>query len=193
MKRFILILFLLLAAREIRAFGLAGHAAIACIAEHHLTPRARANIMRYTDHRSIVYYASWMDEWRRSKGYEFTTHWHAGTVDAEFPVKLHGVETNSHKIWDGQLLDSRHKFWGFQDYRHALDNYTDEEIARMTEGTPVEWFEESARRCREIYDWVQPGDELGQEFYNAHAPFAEYQLVLSGYRLAKVLNALFDR
>lgn len=206
MKRFILILFLLLAAREIRAFGLAGHAAIACIAEHHLTPRARANIMRYTDHRSIVYYASWMDEWRRSKGYEFTTHWHAGTVDAEFrstpavreasgakgdcvvaveqsiallseydklddstvlvhikylvhllgdmhcpthvyyypdnmtlgkfPVKLHGVETNYHKIWDGQLLDSRHKFWGFQDYRHALDNYTDEEIARMTEGTP---------------------------------------------------------
>lgn len=206
MKRFILILFLLLAAREIRAFGLAGHAAIACIAEHHLTPRARANIMRYTDHRSIVYYASWMDEWRRSKGYEFTTHWHAGTVDAEFrstpavreasgakgdcvvaveqsiallseydklddstvlvhikylvhllgdmhcpthvyyypdnmtlgkfPIKLHGVETNYHKIWDGQLLDSRHKFWGFQDYRHALDNYTDEEIARMTEGTP---------------------------------------------------------
>lgn len=255
MKRFILILFLLLAAREIRAFGLAGHAAIACIAEHHLTPRARTNIMRYTDHRSIVYYASWMDEWRRSKGYEFTTHWHAGTVDAEFrstpavreasgakgdcvvaveqsiallseydklddstvlvhikylvhllgdmhcpthvyyypdnmtlgkfPVKLHGVETNYHKIWDGQLLDSRHKFWGFQDYRHALDNYTDEEIARMTEGTPVEWFEESARRCREIYDWVQPGDELGQEFYNAHAPFAEYQLVLSGYRLAQ--------
>ena len=250
MKRFILILFLLLAAREIRAFGLAGHAAIACIAEHHLTPRARTNIMRYTDHRSIVYYASWMDEWRRSKGYEFTTHWHAGTVDAEFrstpavreasgakgdcvvaveqsiallseydrlddstvlvhikylvhllgdmhcpthvyyypdnmtlgkfPVKLHGVETNYHKIWDGQLLDSRHKFWGFQDYRHALDNYTDEEIARMTEGTPVEWFEESARRCREIYDWVQPGDELGQEFYNARAPFAEYQLVLSG-------------
>ena len=249
MKRFILILFLLLAAREIRAFGLAGHAAIACIAEHHLTPRARANIMRYTDHRSIVYYASWMDEWRRSKGYEFTTHWHAGTVDAEFrstpavreasgakgdcvvaveqsiallseydklddstvlvhikylvhllgdmhcpthvyyypdnmtlgkfPVKLHGVETNYHKIWDGQLLDSRHKFWGFQDYRHALDNYTDEEIARMTEGTPVEW--------------LQPGDELGQEFYNARAPFAEYQLVLSGYRLAKVLNALFDR
>lgn len=40
---------------------------------------------------------------------------------------------------------------------------------------------------------MQPGDELGQEFYNAHAPFAEYQLVLSGYRLAKVLNALFDR
>lgn len=60
-------------------------------------------------------------------------------------------------------------------------------------GDAVEWFEESARRCREIYDWVQPGDELGQEFYNAHAPFAEYQLVLSGYRLAKVLNALFDR
>ena len=94
------------------------------------------------------------------------------------PIKLHGVETNYHKIWDGQLLDSRHKFWGFQDYRHALDNYTDEEIARMTEGTPVEWFEESARRCREIYDWVQPGDELGQEFYNAHAPVSYTHLTL---------------
>ena len=238
-------------------WGKIGHDAIAYIAECNLTPKAKKNIEKYLGSRSIVYYASWMDQVRHTPAYRHTNTWHTNKVDAggnyvpdpegdamtflddciakvedyrnqndstvtvsirfivhlvgdmhcpthvyyypdnmtlgKFPVKLHGVETNYHKIWDGQLLDSRHKFWGFQDYRHALDNYTDEEIARMTEGTPVEWFEESARRCREIYDWVQPGDELGQEFYNAHAPFAEYQLVLSGYRLAKVLNALFDR
>ena len=72
-------------------------------------------------------------------------------------------------------------------------SYSEEEIAAMTAGTPVEWFEESARRCHAIYEWVQPGDELGQEFYNAHAPFGEYQIVLSGYRLASVLNRLFDK
>ena len=86
MKRFILILFLLLAAREIRAFGLAGHAAIACIAEHHLTPRARANIMRYTDLRSIVYYASWMDNTGYGTKSGYSNEWfdHCVPVNKDF-------------------------------------------------------------------------------------------------------------
>ena len=184
MKRPILLLALaatLCATQNLFAWGRLGHATVARIAEEHLTKKARANLDKWLDGESIVYYASWMDEWRRSKGYEFTTHWHAGTVDAEFrstpavreasgakgdcvvaveqsiallseydklddstvlvhikylvhllgdmhcpthvyyypdnmtlgkfPVKLHGVETNYHKIWDGQLLDSRHMRW----------------------------------------------------------------------------------
>ena len=45
------------------AWGRTGHDAIAYIAECHLTPRARRVIERYLGH-SIVYDASWMDDWR---------------------------------------------------------------------------------------------------------------------------------
>lgn len=42
-------------------WGKSGHDAIAYIAECNLTPKAKKNIEKYLDGRSIVYYASWMD------------------------------------------------------------------------------------------------------------------------------------
>lgn len=30
---------------------------------------------------SIVYYATWMDEWRAEPGYEHTSAWHTASVD----------------------------------------------------------------------------------------------------------------
>lgn len=45
-------------------WGRDAHAAIAYIAERHLTPTAKANIEKCIDGRSIVYYASWLDNHR---------------------------------------------------------------------------------------------------------------------------------
>ena len=45
-------------------WGSDAHAAIAYIAERHLTPTAKANIEKCIDGRSIVYYASWLDNHR---------------------------------------------------------------------------------------------------------------------------------
>ena len=42
-------------------WGKSGHDAIAYIAECNLTPKARKNIEKYLDGRSIVYYAAWID------------------------------------------------------------------------------------------------------------------------------------
>lgn len=78
MKRFLLMLTVALTLSLPKAFAWdgRGHSAIAYIAERHLTPRAKANIEKYTGERSIVYYASWMDKNRKSKGYEMTNGWH---------------------------------------------------------------------------------------------------------------------
>lgn len=46
------------------------HATIAYIAERHLTPEAKQNIEACIEGRSIVYFASWMDNYR-----EETSHW----------------------------------------------------------------------------------------------------------------------
>lgn len=44
-------------------WGKMGHDAIAYIAECNLTPKAKKTIEKILGH-SIVYYATWMDEWR---------------------------------------------------------------------------------------------------------------------------------
>lgn len=64
-------------------WGKTGHYAIAYIAECNLTPRAKKNIGKYLDGRSIVYYASWMDAVRATEPYRATSKWHGFDADAE--------------------------------------------------------------------------------------------------------------
>ena len=66
MKKIIFTLLALLAAYgQAGAWGYHGHAAIAMIAERHLTDKAKANIEKCIDGHSIVYYASWLDNHRK--------------------------------------------------------------------------------------------------------------------------------
>ena len=53
------------------AWGQKGHDVVAYIAECNLTPKAKKTIEKILGH-SIVYYATWMDEWRAEPGYEHT-------------------------------------------------------------------------------------------------------------------------
>lgn len=61
--------------------GKIGHDAIAYIAECNLTPKAKKNIEKYLGGRSIVYYASWMDQVRHTPAYRHTNTWHTNKVD----------------------------------------------------------------------------------------------------------------
>lgn len=61
-------------------WGRTGHDAIAYIAECNLTKKAKKNIEKYLNH-SIVYYASWMDDYRATAEYKHTTVWHMASVD----------------------------------------------------------------------------------------------------------------
>jgi hypothetical protein len=70
------------------AWGYHGHATIAYIAEQHLTPKAKANIEKCIEGRSIVYYASWLDNHRKEhKEWDRLRH----TCDFDFETgKLYG-------------------------------------------------------------------------------------------------------
>ena len=65
---------------ETYGWGRMGHDAIAYIAECNLSRKAKKQVEKYLGH-SIVYYASWMDDYRKSPGYEHTTYWHMAAVD----------------------------------------------------------------------------------------------------------------
>lgn len=237
------------------AWGRMGHDAIAYIAECNLTKNAKKNIEKYLD-RSIVYYASWMDEYRETPEYKHTTVWHGAPVDKDyyytdelkkptgdaiqglegaieilknyksqddstvvanlkyiihlvgdmhcpvhikypdvkmnFNITLNGKEYSYHAVWDSQIIEMKHR-WGYMEWQHQLDRCTKEEKAEIMKGTPREWFHESAVNCRKIYDLATPGSAQGKDFLNATQPLAESQILKAGYRLAAVLNQLFDK
>ena len=82
MKRNLLLIAaaLVLCCNSAFGWGKMGHDAIAYIAECNLTPKAKKTIEKYLGH-SIVYYATWMDEWRSEPGYKHTSVWHTAAVD----------------------------------------------------------------------------------------------------------------
>jgi hypothetical protein len=67
------------------AWGPMGHDVVAAIAEQNLTRKAKKNISKLLDGKSIVYYSSWMDNIQNSpywaNGYNKTKTWHYANVD----------------------------------------------------------------------------------------------------------------
>ncbi len=241
------------------AWGQNGHDAVAAIAEANLTPKAKATIEGYLGGRSIIYYSSWMDHYRRTPEYKHTSQWHTAPVDdkffhtdavareggdaitavnqaikdladykalpaatvalnikflvhllgdmhcpvhvkyttikTNFSVHINGKKVTYHSVWDGNAVDA-HK-WGYMEWVHQMNRLAPDEIARVTAGTPADWFHQTALDSRVIYEWVKPDTKLDgndyKDFLNQAAPLAESQIQKAGYRLAKVLNDCFGR
>ena len=62
-------------------WGREGHEVIAKIADNNLKPSARKVIEKYLGDHSIVYFAKWMDDYRHTPEYKFTSKWHVLNVD----------------------------------------------------------------------------------------------------------------
>ena len=61
-------------------WGREGHETIAKIAENNLKPSAKKKIEKCLGDHSIVYFAKWMDDYRHTAEYGFTTKWHVASV-----------------------------------------------------------------------------------------------------------------
>ena len=82
MRRLLLIMMAgLLMSGSAFGWGREGHETIAKIADDNLKPSARKVVEKYLGDHSIVYYAKWMDEYRHTPEYAFTTKWHVARVD----------------------------------------------------------------------------------------------------------------
>ena len=93
MKRIIITLIAVIAiSAPSFGWGREGHEAIAKIADNHLQPSAKKKIEKYLGGRSIVYYAKWMDDYRKTKEYSHTSPWHCATVDENLKYR-HTPET----------------------------------------------------------------------------------------------------
>lgn len=81
----ILSVLMLSEAASLYAWGPMGHDVVAAIAEQHLTKKARKEIDKLLEGKSIIYYSSWMDSIQNSPywndGYNKTKTWHYANVD----------------------------------------------------------------------------------------------------------------
>lgn len=256
MKRY-LILFLVFSmtlSQQVFGWGRKGHDAIAYIAECNLTKKAKKNIAKYL-HYSIVYYSSWMDDYRHTPQYKQTSEWHMAAVDKNlnyteavrspqgdvvcelenaiaklknykqlddstvvvnlkyiihltgdmhcpthvfypdkkiwYNIKENGKTYTYHSIWDTEIIENTHK-WSYTEFQQQLDRCSKQEKKRISDGTPREWFHETAVDCQHIYDMAPEGSTLGNDFMNKVQPLADSQILKAGYRLARILNELFN-
>ena len=83
-KVFIVALFALSVPQIALGWGRIGHRTIAEIAERNLTPKAKANIERYTKGTPLFEYSLWVDEMRNHPDYkEALDGFHASIVDSD--------------------------------------------------------------------------------------------------------------
>jgi hypothetical protein len=79
---------------QLSAWGGKAHDIIAYIAGQNLTPKARAEVSRLLNGKTMVYYAMWMDNIRSDSMYDFTSTWHYANVDSGYTyASMPKVET----------------------------------------------------------------------------------------------------
>ncbi|MDE6448630.1 MAG: S1/P1 Nuclease, partial [Muribaculaceae bacterium] len=80
--------------------------------------------------------------------------------------------------------------------QYQLDRYSQSQIDKMSCGTPLDWTEETAATCREIYDWIKPDEQLDRaqsyDLVLKSGELVDIQIIKAGYRLARLLNEFFD-
>lgn len=96
-----------------------------------------------------------------------------------------------HHVWDNEVI-RRMRIWSVSEWAAELDRLPKREQRAVAAGSPREWLEESAAACEVQFEWATPDAVLGQDFLNEAVVLVESQLQKAGYRLARILNELFD-
>ena len=248
------------------------HATVAKIAENHLTPNAKAYLDKYLNGKSIVYYASYADDFKPEllvdlgyqpsnakrkvtfphtfeanedcsvyrgmrKGDKFVknciafadqyaaelkanhhnmsdslrvlsiamlVHW-VGDMHSPSHIRYPDDQTignyeviyggkplkKYHSLWDGIVFGALFP-WGFSDCALLLDTHSPQEIAEMTKGDIYDWGKDSATVSRPVHEYKEGAVIDAHDYKNRFASLAEMQICKAGYRLAKILNDIFE-
>ena len=104
-------------------------------------------------------------------------------------------ETNLHSVWDSRMIDSARK-WSYTEWADQLDRTSRKYRKEVMSGTYEDWFNATVAVADDIYDYVEGTGEvvpsLSYQFVYDFSQLLEEQLLHAGYRLAYVLNEIFD-
>lgn len=116
-------------------------------------------------------------------------------VNQWFEFDLNGKSMGFHRFWDYYAIETSHK-WQFLEYQNQLDRSTPGQIAEISRGTPEDWANETALTVAPVYTMIQPDTRFDKPATSRlllqSARLADRQLLKAAYRLARLLNTLFD-
>jgi hypothetical protein len=104
-----------------------------------------------------------------------------------------GHETNLHKVWDGELIDSSgvDQETYFAELRGRMDSL---DVTALERGTVADWAMEGHRiAARDAYGRIPRDGRLGRAYMETNRPVIDRQLIAAGVRLASVLNEALAR
>jgi len=118
------------------------------------------------------------------------------------PVYWFGQPSNLHRLWDGPVFE-RARSWSYTEWaRNLTSHITAADIAEMQQGTPRDWVEETVVFAHYVYKHTPQNADLTFSYmhglrmidgqYRTFLSVAEQQLTVGGFRLAFVLNTLFN-
>lgn len=106
-------------------------------------------------------------------------------------VRYFGRDTNLHSIWDTNLLESAHR-WSYTEWQQQLDRLDPGAAVVAVGGNLDDWASKNVDIATRIYERTPEGSNLSYDQVAEWTPVIEEQLVLGGYRLAHILNSIYD-
>jgi hypothetical protein len=111
-------------------------------------------------------------------------------------VRWFGEGANLHQVWDWRIIErhARSENWLLRELEGMASRFKG-----ATGGTPADWATESLVAAREAYTQpgtgapLQPGAQLGREYYVRAVPVVQARMIQAALRVAVVLNSIFER
>jgi hypothetical protein len=108
-------------------------------------------------------------------------------------ISWFGRETNLHVLWDGQIIESARDGSSYTEWAdNLMAGVTAERIAEIQNGTILDWFNQTVKTAAYIYSVTPQNQNFSYQYIYANDFILEEQLTLAGYRLAYVLNTIFN-
>lgn len=112
-----------------------------------------------------------------------------------FAFEINGQRYQFHKFFDGGIFTLTRE-WEPMKFQEELDTLPPEQIAPILEGTLTDWIEENGDIMRCLYSILTPDRVFdaaeSRAIIESMTALTDLQMIKAGYRLAHVLNKVFD-
>lgn len=125
-------------------------------------------------------------DWKKPK-------WHPN-YSQSLKFKYNGKKQGYHGFWDNSPAIF-HKSWTCETFNEKLGNLSKKEVKKACKGTLKDWVKQCVQDNRASFKYIVAGEDFAKipkEQHDEMVALADKQLQLAGYRLAFVLNNIFD-
>ncbi len=108
--------------------------------------------------------------------------------------KYKGKKQGYHGFWDNSPA-LFHRGWHCEKFNEELGNLSKKEVKKACKGTLTDWVKQCVKDNRASFKYIVAGEDFAnipKEQHDEMVALADRQLQLAGYRLAHLLNSIFD-